>query len=308
MVKCKEQKMSGNQKQPNAWGKALNFADETYRFQFIRTAGAAYSGGADFLECLETAARFDNGNGEKWYTEWLETAERIRGIGDQCKREGHLYSAGEAYLRASNYYRNAEFFIHDDPKDERHLRCARLSRDCFVEAMKYSRFDAKTIEIPFEGTTLPGYYIRSPKAKGNAPLFITHTGFDGTAEEMYFFFGPMALDRGYHFLIFDGPGQGMGLREKGLYFRPNWETVMTPVVDFALTLPGVDKDRLVYCGISMAGYLAPRALAFEHRIKVGIAHGGMFSISGPMYESMGPDMVALSKKIRSSSTKWLSLS
>lgn len=287
--------MTEKKKEPMAWAKMLPFEDETYMFQFIRTLGAAYNGGADLLECLETGARIKEGDGESWYREWLETADRLKGIGDQAMAAGHVVSAKEAYLRASNYYRTAEFFIHEDPADVRHMNAARQSRDCFVEALKYSPFETTTVEIPYEETHLPGYFLRSPKAKGDAPLLIAHTGFDGNAEEMYFFIGPQALERGYHCLLFDGPGQGMALREKGLFYRPDWEKVITPVVDFALQLAGVDQKRIALYGISMGGYLAPRALAFERRIKAGIANGAMFSMAQPMKDTLGPDMVNLLK-------------
>ncbi len=285
--------MSGKKKEPLVWVKGLPFEDETYLFQFVRTLGAAYNGGADLIESLETGARITEGDPESWYREWLETAERLRGIADRAVAAGHMVSAKEAYLRASNYYRTAEFFLHADPTDERHLSASRLSRDCFVEALKQFPFDAATVEIPYEGTHLPGYFYRSPLAEGKAPLLIAHSGFDGNAEEMYFFTGPQALDRGYHCLFFDGPGQGMALRERGLYFRPDWENVITPVVDFAIRQPGVDQDRIALQGISQGGYFAPRALAFEHRIKAGIANGAMYSLAQPVKEAVGPDMVAL---------------
>ena len=77
-----------------------------------------------------------------------------------------------------------------------------------------------------------------------------------------------AMQRGYHCLQFAGPGQGTAIRLQGLPFRPDWEKVVTPVVDFAVGLPGVDPERIALMGLSMGGALAPRAAAFEKRIKV----------------------------------------
>ena len=285
--------MPESSKQPLAWIKGLPFADETYLFEFIRTLGWAYYGGADLIECLETGARIVEGDVESWYREWLETADRVRGVAEKCLAAGHEVSAREAYLRASNYYRSAEFFLHADPGDERHLAAARASRDCFVEALKLLPFEAAPVEIPYEGTSLPGYFFRSPLTDGPAPLVIAHSGFDGTAEEMYFISGLPALNRGYHCLLFEGPGQGMALREKGLFFRYDWEKVVTPVVDFALEQEGVDRDRLALLGVSMGGYLAPRALAFEHRIKAGVANGGVWNMGRSVRDALGPDLAGL---------------
>lgn len=68
------------------------------------------------------------------------------------------------------------------------------------------------------------------------------------------------------------------IREQGLPFRPDWEAVVTPVVDFALTLSEVDGDRLALMGMSLGGYLAPRAAAFEYRIKALVAFDGVYAI------------------------------
>jgi len=72
------------------------------------------------------------------------------------------------------------------------------------------------------------------------------------------------------------PGQGCVIREQGLPFRPNWETVVTTVVDYAINRKEVDPKRIALMGISFGGYLAPRAVAFEKRIKVCIANGGVY--------------------------------
>ena len=46
-----------------------------------------------------------------------------------------------------------------------------------------------------------------------------------------------------------------------MYFRHDWEAVITPVVDFLASRDDVDDDRIVLHGISQAGYWAPRAAA-----------------------------------------------
>jgi pimeloyl-ACP methyl ester carboxylesterase len=85
-----------------------------------------------------------------------------------------------------------------------------------------------------------------------------------------------ALKRGYNCLLFEGPGQGGVIREQRIPFRHNWESVVTPVVDFALTLPETIPGRIGLMGISFGGLLAPRAAAFERRIKVLVANGGVW--------------------------------
>ena len=64
-------------------------------------------------------------------------------------------------------------------------------------------------------------------------------------------------------MTFDGPGQQAALHERGLFFRSDWEHVLTPVLDAMAARPDVDATRVAAVGIGQAGYLLPRAMAFE---------------------------------------------
>ncbi len=54
-------------------------------------------------------------------------------------------------------------------------------------------------------------------------------------------------------MMFDGPGQNAALVRQGLAFRPDWEKVITPVVDFVSDRPDVDGTKLALLGVSQAG-------------------------------------------------------
>ena len=129
------------------------------------------------------------------------------------------------------------------------------------------------------GSRCPVTSIPRPAPDRLATL-IVHTGFDGTQEELRAI-APAANARGVHCVTFEGPGQGAVIREQRLPFRPDWEAVVTPVVDHALTLPGVDPARIALLGLSFGGYLAPRAAAFEHRLAACIANGSILDYMAP---------------------------
>jgi alpha-beta hydrolase superfamily lysophospholipase len=95
---------------------------------------------------------------------------------------------------------------------------------------------------------------------------------------MYFYHAVPALRRGYHCLLFDGPGQGRALIEQGLHIRPDWENVVRPVVDHLLTRPEVAPQKIALTGWSFGGFLAPRAASGEHRLAACIADPGQFDI------------------------------
>jgi len=193
--------------------------------------------------------------------------------------KGHNVSARDAYLRASGYYRAAEFFLHGHPNDPRILQTWEKSRDSFRKAIDLVSFTVEVVEIPYENTTLPGYFLKPDSSDQPRKTLILQTGFDGTAEELYFSQGLAAVQRGYNCLIFEGPGQGGVLRDQGLPFRSDWENVVTPVVDYVLTRKDVDPECIALMGISMGGYMAPRAAAYEHRIAACVANGGVYELN-----------------------------
>ena len=255
------------------------FQDKTYDFELRRTLGYTLTGGSDINECLETARHIKEGDEESWYAEWRALADRIRCIGEACLARRHRVSAREAFLRASNYYRTAEFYLHGNPRDPRILETWRQSRETFRQAARLCNHPIEVVKIPYGGTTLPGYVCRPDNSRTPRKTLILQTGFDGTAEELYLEVAIFALRRGYNVLIFEGPGQGGALREQHLYFRPDWEKVVTPVVDFALTRLEFDPRRLALMGISMGGYLAPRAAAFDPRLAALVANTGVYDLA-----------------------------
>lgn len=250
------------------------FQDPQYHFQALRALAATYGGAADIGECLSAIEAIEEGNDESWYEQWSQLASRIESHAELSKAEGMHQSAKAAFLRASNYYRSAEFFLHNQPSDPRLVATWKKSRECFQNSLSCSKKKVSFVRIPYENTTLPGYLCFASEEK--RPLVIVQSGFDGTAEELYFQIAVHANSRGFHCLLFEGPGQGEMIREQGIPFRYDWEKVVSPVVDFAEAQPYTDPSRIALYGLSFGGYLVPRALAFEKRIKLGIANGGVY--------------------------------
>jgi hypothetical protein len=102
-----------------------------------------------------------------------------------------------------------------------------------------------------------------------------------------------AIARGYDCLTFDGPGQGYALWKQNLHFRPDWEKVITPVVDYALSRADVDPKRIAIQGISQGGHWVPRAVAFEKRIAAAIADPGVIDVSTAWTATLPKPMLQL---------------
>jgi pimeloyl-ACP methyl ester carboxylesterase len=259
--------------------RALNrfqFNDASFAFQCLWRFGVMAAGGSDLGELLTITSRIEDYDKESWYSSWDAMAGRVRSLGDEFAAGQHAVSAREAYLRAANYYRASEIYLsRDDPR--KHIAWEN-GRKSFLKAATFSDGRIEPVRIPYEKTTLPGYFVKADDSGSKRPLLLIQTGLDGTAEDLYFIIGVHAAKRGYNCLIYEGPGQGEVISVEKLPFRHDWEKVVTPVVDYALTRPEVDPERLAIIGFSMGGYLVPRALAYEKRIKWGIVDGGVYSV------------------------------
>jgi Alpha/beta hydrolase family len=241
--------------------------------------GYAPYGGADVGEVAAIADAVGDGDDNAFYDAWRAAADRLSGEANNAYAAGRRESARESYLRASCFYGVAYHPIYGLPVDPRLVDCFHAQMATFARAMELSDPPVEQVSIPYEHTTMPGYLVRARgREHETRPLLMGTNGYDATLADMYFAFGAAASARGYHCLTFDGPGQGKLLVDEGVPMRADWEHVVTPVVDFALDLDGVDADRIALAGWSLGGYLAPRAATAEHRLAACIADPGFDGI------------------------------
>jgi predicted alpha/beta-fold hydrolase len=265
--------------------------DDQFWYETVRAFGAAEYGGAGFGEVLATSALIKSGDGDSWYAAWNEAGDRIAKEAAAQLAKGHRISARDSFLRAAGAYRSSEVFLHGNPKDPRIARAYKVSVDCYASCAALFDPPILPVEIPYEQTRLPGYFHRQDASNLLRPTIIMHSGLDGSAQELHVAGARAAVERGYNVLAFDGPGQFGPLHREGLVCRPDWEKVVTPVVDFALKQPGVDPRRLVLFGASLGGELAPRAAAFDHRFAALIANDGVYDFGAPALAAVPPMMM-----------------
>lgn len=248
--------------------------------QLSRTLIAIAAEAADIGEAFATASRTKPGDYDSWFTEWSATAAVAHSVGDQALSQGHQVTARKAYLRASEYWRQAIFFIRHDLGDERLQDGWRQHRHAFRAAIPLMECDTVITEIPFDGASMTGYLFRpSDGGASNRPTVLAPCGFDSTAEAGYCATGYMALVRGYNFFVFEGPGQGGMLYEHRRPMRADYEVPFAAAFEWLLAQNGVDPTAVAVVGRSFGGYLGPRAVAFEPRVAAVIADPGQYDFA-----------------------------
>ncbi|KAI1490020.1 alpha/beta-hydrolase [Biscogniauxia mediterranea] len=264
---------------------ATIFRDEFMNFEWLRVLGMAPMQGADVAECFEVAAKIKRSDHEGWFRAWSDAADQAETLGERALHSNDRETARWAFLRASNYRRASQFMLHHLPGDTRLLSIIEKATSTFRKALPLFDSPVKILEIPYDEARLPAYlYLPQQAANGSTgktPIIVQTSGFDSIQEEMYYFTAAGARTRGYATLTFDGPGQGLvALRDK-MYLRPDWEVVISAVLDCLILLAdenpewNLDTSRIAIIGCSMGGYFALRG-ATDHRIKACISSDGFY--------------------------------
>lgn len=278
----------------------LLFGDhDHYWFETLRVLGHTAYGGADVGEVLTAAGNVTAGDADSWHRAWSAIAERVAATAQRSQDAGHPVSARDSWLRASTYHRISDFYLHAQPDDPRVERAHRSATACFTAHAALSEHLMTPVRVPFEGVELTGWFSRAHRGDGPRPLLELHNGFDGSAEEMHFLGGLAGAQRGFHTLTFDGPGQPSALRDHGLHFRPDWETVVSPVLDHVLAEHGqeVDAGRIALLGVSLGGLLAPRAAAHDPRIQALVCIDGIYDASSTLADLLATDRAGLERLV-----------
>ncbi len=258
-----------------------------WSIQTQRVIAEAAFGGGDVFECSRTAEKIKPGDQESWWQEWVGLARATEAEGRRALADGALVTGKQYLFRASNYYRHADFFLlgTDHRKREDFIR----TQACFRDAAKLQTPKIEFVQVTCGTDVYDGYFLHPhDPAPGKWPVVLMLGGADSLAEELYFFGGSEVAARGIAVLMLDTPGRGSSLRLKGIVSRPDYEVPVKAAIDWIEARPEIDRDRIGCVGVSMAGYYAPRGIAFEPRVKALALWCACYDILEDLYEFYPP--------------------
>ena len=226
----------------------------------------------------------------RFYTYGVFSREELMDIGDRIDsfekwialfmETGRKAEQNNELLKAATCYRAAQFYTLSGEKDSegRNLnqvlydKCMKLYNE-YYEQIPY----LKVIRIPYKDYELPVYYAECENSRGN---IVIHGGYDSIAQDLLAML-PYFYELSYNVYFFEGPGQGEVLMRYDVRMTPEWEHCTGAVLDYF----GLDDVTLI--GVSLGGYLATRAAAYEKRISRLVMYDLIYDFYGAILNKMG---------------------
>lgn len=218
----------------------------------------------------------------------LGDLEKVRIVGQQIKdvkswKEVLIKAGDDEYAKgdlksAMGFYRMAEFYMSwRDPDALKYWSKAReIFFECFEEFFVGEQPVVERVEVPYDTYTMPLLKMNPDgEAKGD---IVVHGGFDSNYEEFF----PQCMylrQNGYTVYLFEGPGQGATIRLHGATLPIEWEKPVKAVLDY------MKLTDVTLVGQSYGGFYAPRASAFDERIKRCVSVAQFPALSMNLHDS-----------------------
>jgi 2,6-dihydroxypseudooxynicotine hydrolase len=218
----------------------------------------------DFQATMARITRWDD-----WCREWGGTARHYEELAEGAEAAGRTVTAGEAWRRAALCWHWGKFVFTDHPEEQRAAHERTVA--CFRRGAGTLSPPAEPVRVPYAGSTLAAY-LRVPPGPP-PPIVVMIPGLDSVKEELQAT-AEVMLRRGLAVIAIDGPGQGEA--EYELPIEPAYERVVTAVADYLKGRDDVDPDRMGVFGVSLGGYYAARAAAYEPRVRAAVDLAGPY--------------------------------
>lgn len=262
--------------------------DSSFDFDILNALGLVPGGGADVAPLLGAARNITPGDFDSFSQVFYELANQTKGLAQDPELAYDPVNVRDTWFSAATYFRLADFYLHGNPEDPLINQLWAEQTAAFDTAMSSLEVPGQRLKIPADNFTVEAIWFPVAVDNKKRPTIIFGNGYDGAQEDLYHSFVNQAHERGWNAITYDGPGQPSVRRDQNLGFIPDWERVVTPIVDYLLNnqSSAVDSSKLLLFGYSFGGYLAARAAAFEDRITGLILDGGVWDAFQDFYNQL----------------------
>lgn len=192
------------------------------------------------------------------------TARRLERLAQAEAEAGHRETALEIYYQATLLYLDAQHVVFE-VNDEKRFLHGGLMR-CYDKVREYAPYRIEHVDIPWNGTVVSGNLHLAP-GEGPKPLVFYVPGCDQTKEAWPHPYYNQALQRGMHAFSFDGPGQGESNLRRIRLTADNYEEAASAAIDYLLTRPEIDPEKIGVYALSFGSYWGMRIAATERRVR-----------------------------------------
>ena len=276
--------------------------DKAFHFELLVPMGQAATSGSDVGPILGIAKNLKPGDMMGYSRQFHELAKHTKAEAENPDNAYDPINVRDTWFSASTYFRRADFYLHGNWTDPLLKSLWKEATDAFDKGIAALPVPGERIRIPVpkakgepKFTVEAIWYGASNDKNAKYPTLIIGNGYDAPQETLYHTYVVPALALGYNCITYEGPGQPTVRRYQDVGFIPNWERVVTPVVDYVLSKKSqvVDENRVTLIGNSNGGYLAARAAAFEHRLAAVILIDGVWDIYDGYTSQLPPQIKTL---------------
>jgi len=275
----------------------------SYRFHFknkdmdfylmAATINISHSG-ASLGEIMYAANRIKENDPDSWADEWLALGQRCEDRADEATEKGNFPTAAIQYLHAYTYYRIGIIGIStsSELRDETYHKFV----SCFHRAVTYLEAHIEPIQVPWvrgdAELLMPGYFMSPDDSGKKRPTVIILNGGEMYPEDQYFWGGSSALSRGYNVITLAYEGsRAPPVLYPGLPTLDPAEVMVEPgfhrfIVDYALSRPETDSERLAAIGFSSGAYQVMHQASFDNRIKALVLAAPLYDINALLTEEI----------------------
>ena len=264
-------------------GTRIRFHNKDMDFMFNWFIGLGAVIGLSHGELFNLVDGMKDGNAGEWRQRFARHGDFLLSRAGSGKNT----PAAQDRLAAAFCYRAV--LQYSDPTAESYVKTVEHMKAAFLDGARGLGIPLRAIEVPFEGKTLPGYFLEHDSTP--RPLVLMIGGSDSYREDLFYFAGYPAWHRGYNALMVDLPGQG-STPARGLTFRANMAAPISASLDFLAAHAAHPPEKVAIYGVSGGGFMTAQAVASDRRIGAWIASTPITDIAEVFRKEMGAGLKA----------------